>query len=671
MSDLRVGKYAMPGAPLGDDNPLPEFALRVLEWPDETTRADCPREMRAFTHSRNVLPYRMRDNYGRDRRPCEFVSVVLENDVLRATFLPELGGRLWSLVHKASGRELLDVNPVFQPTNLAACNAWISGGVEWNFGLRGHSPQTCRPVFAARVDDDRVGPVLRMYEWERTRCAPYQIDVFLPDGSTMLYVRVSLVNPHEWEIPMYWWSNIAVPERPDSRVLVPAGEAIVHGYDGSLDTRPAPCYEGVDYSYPTNSPKAKDWYYRIPEGNRPWIASLDADGCGLVQTSTSLLKGRKLFVWGMSDGGRHWQEFLSEPGQAYVEIQAGLALTQNEYLPMPPGARWEWLEAYGLMQADPGTVHGEDWPAAWGHVQARLDAAVSAEHLATELAATEDLAARAPREILSHGTGWGALEKRRREAAGEPSFCGPELAFPDEALGEAQSFWLELVTKGKLPSRQPTDRPGAWMVQPQWRDMLEEAVSLGRGDDWLSQLHLGVIYADEGRSDEAKAAWKASLAHEPSAWAYRNLAVLAAREARHDDAAESWLKARRMAPELLPLAVECCRALLRANRPGAMLELLGELPAAIASYGRIRVLEARAARDAGDYDRALGILQSGIVVPDLSEGERILSDVWYSVHERRIAAAEGVEITDELRQRVRREFPPSAELDFRMFGEPN
>jgi len=37
---------------------------------------------------------------------------------MRATFLLELGGRLWSLVHTPTGRELLHVNPIFQPGNL-------------------------------------------------------------------------------------------------------------------------------------------------------------------------------------------------------------------------------------------------------------------------------------------------------------------------------------------------------------------------------------------------------------------------------------------------------------------------------------------------------------------------------------------------------------------------
>ena len=49
----------------------------------------------------SILPYRLQDGFNRDRRPRAFQAAVLENEHLRAVFLPELGGHLWSLVSKA------------------------------------------------------------------------------------------------------------------------------------------------------------------------------------------------------------------------------------------------------------------------------------------------------------------------------------------------------------------------------------------------------------------------------------------------------------------------------------------------------------------------------------------------------------------------------------------
>ncbi len=345
MSELRLDTWTMPAARLGPENPLPELAPPAAPHGEKLkVHESVPADMLTYMGYGAVngcLPYRLQSDYGRTLAPRSFRIAVLENDVLRATFLLELGGRLWSLFHKPSGRELLLVNPVFQPANLAIRNAWFSGGVEWNFGFRGHSPFTCSPVFAARVCRDDGEPILRLYEWERVRCMPFQIDFSLPDGSPFLFARVRVVNPHNAATPAYWWSNIAVPEAEGSRVLVPAERALRLSYEGMVRLLPVPVFDGTDLTYPAGQRASSDYFYCIDDGRRPWIASLDRDGRGLVQVSTSRLRGRKMFQWGGHPGGRRWQEFLSPGGQPYIEIQAGLARTQSECLPMPSGPGWK------------------------------------------------------------------------------------------------------------------------------------------------------------------------------------------------------------------------------------------------------------------------------------------------------------------------------------------
>jgi hypothetical protein len=172
-----------------------------------------------------------------------------------------------------------------------------------------------------------------------------------------------------------------------------------------------------------------------------------------------------------------------------------------------------------------------------------------------------------------------------------------------------------------------------------------------------------------GRVPEAKRAWNRSVAREPSLWGYRNLAVVARDEGRTEEAADLWLKALRMRPTLLPLAVECCRALIEADRPRELLALWGTLPGQVREAGRIRTLEAQAAMAAGDLDRVERILDSSLVLTTNREGEVVLSDLWFELHERLLAERDGVEIDDSLCERVRREFPPPPHLDFRMAKE--
>jgi tetratricopeptide (TPR) repeat protein len=204
------------------------------------------------------------------------------------------------------------------------------------------------------------------------------------------------------------------------------------------------------------------------------------------------------------------------------------------------------------------------------------------------------------------------------------------------------------------------------MVQAEWRKMLESAVREGRGDHWLVRLHLGVMYYHNQEIPAAREAWEKSLALAPSAWAYRNLAVLATHQGRKTDAAILLLKAHRMTPGLAPLAIECAQAMIDAGRVKDLVAVLEGLPPAVRVNDRIRILEARAALEAGDLDKVERILLSKMELANIREGEVVLSDLWFEMHEKRLAAKENVPIDEKLRQRVRREFPPPAWIDFRM-----
>jgi hypothetical protein len=669
MSELRVAQLIMPAADLGPGNPLPQ--LQPAEDPHAHIGADpsIPEEERRFLgygRTRGCLPYTIQNNFSRQRKPRPVRVAILENEMLRATFLLDFGGRLWSLFDKSTERELVHVNPVLQPCNLAFRGAWLSGGVEWNMGVIGHSPHNCAPMFAARVRGDGGTPVLRFYEWERIRRAPYQIDAYLPDGSPVLFVRVRVINPHDEEIPAYWWSNIAVAQTPGMRVVVPAESAYRFGYVGGLSEVPIPQCEGMDVTRPEQHTNSADFFFVVRTPQRPWIAAVDAKGRGMAQMSTARLRGRKLFVWGMGPGGRRWQDFLSEPGHPYVEIQAGLARTQAGCLPMPAREEWSWLEAYGPLTADPGIVHGSDWAAAWSHLGGHLDRMVTAQALDAELERTQEMAERPPEEILHRGSGWGALERRRRRRSGERPFCGDELVFDDASVGEEERPWLALLDNGEPPYASPTVAPRAFMVQDEWRRLLENAVAGQRGAHWMAWWHLGVMQCHAGQVDAARASWERSLDIEPSAWALRNLAVLAKWEGALERAADLWLTAAKMAPDEPSLVVECGAALLDASRPQAWLDLLPGLPSQVRTAGRVRFLEAKGALMLGALKTAGQILETELVIPDLREGELSLSDLWYEMQEKRLAAAEGAAIDDALRERVRREFPPPAWLDFRM-----
>jgi hypothetical protein len=665
MSELKIKTWSMPSANLGAENPFPPLLsnqeLHMAQSVDPAVPGEIRQNM-TYGHVPNILPYAMQDGYDRERKQHDFRVAILENDVLTATFLLELGGRLWSLYHKPSQRELLFVNPVFQPANLALRNAWFSGGVEWNIGAIGHTPFTCAPLFAVRVDGRDGTPVLRMYEWERIRQVAYQIDAWLPDDSRVLFVRVCIRNPHAREIPMYWWSNMAVPETPDTRVIVPAESAYRYTYD-HLDVIPVPNQAGLDYTYATRVARAADFFFHIPDDAWPWIAALDGKGTGLVQASTRRLKGRKLFVWGMGRGGRKWQEFLSIPGQSYFEIQAGLARTQLEHVPMPGDTEWEWLEAYGLLEAKAYDVHGPDWKRAIGAVEDSLQKLIPKSKLEAELVQSKSLSNKPPVEMIQHGSGWGTLERLRREKMGESPFASAGLPFDEGSLGDAQSAWLELLKTGKFPES-ASPQAGSLMVQLEWKTLLEKAVETS--PNWLARLHLALMRHYTGDTVRAQQAWSQSLALKRNPWALRNLGMLASAADQMDTALEHYLEAIHMAPDLTALAVECGQAFIEANRPQKWIDLLPSFSDSMRARGRMRLLEARARLALGQIDQAGEIIETLPVIEDIREGELSLSELWLEYNVQRLSRQENFPITPELISQARRQFPLPASLDFRM-----
>lgn len=299
-------------------------------------------------------PYTQQNSYAEETEQ-EVTVAVLENEYLYAEFLPTLGGRLWKLYDKKKQRDVLYTNDVIRFRNLSIRNAWFSGGVEWNCGIIGHSPFTCSQMYCAFVKGKNGEDVLRFYEFERVREIYYQIDFWLDENKLMTAVRIE--NQNSEVVPMYWWSNMATPEYKGGRVVVPANSAYNNSDGMGIKKSQIPFDNGIDVSYPENIPNTIDYFYDIAPNDDKFIANVDSEGYGLLQFSSSNLKGRKLFSWGHRKGSSHWQKMLTDKAGDYVEIQAGLGKTQYECIPMPPKCVWSFSECYTLADISESKVN--------------------------------------------------------------------------------------------------------------------------------------------------------------------------------------------------------------------------------------------------------------------------------------------------------------------------
>ncbi len=59
---------------------------------------------------------------------------------------PADGGKLLAAIEKSTGKDFIYFNEVRKYRHIAHRGPWTSGGIEWNFGLVGHTPATASPV---------------------------------------------------------------------------------------------------------------------------------------------------------------------------------------------------------------------------------------------------------------------------------------------------------------------------------------------------------------------------------------------------------------------------------------------------------------------------------------------------------------------------------------------
>lgn len=648
MTKLSQIKLKIGCADFGGLNPLPDvrptFPDPERDWSDRNVSL-LDEDDGLFTDYGDhpgAFPYRLQDLYDRSTQKRSVDAVVLENSRLKAVFIPSLGGKLWSLFDKRAKRELLYRNSLIRPCNLAIRNAWTAGGIEWNFGFRGHSPQTCSTVHTAVTALSDGTPVLRFYWFERVRCCVVQMDIFLPERSELLYVRTRITNPNAEVVPVYWWSNIAVPQNEGDRVIVPADD-VYTSKGPDIAKYPISDFRGLDMTYPLNCIIAKDFFWKTLENKPRYIAQVGKDGYGLLETSTSRLLGRKLFVWGNSNGGRNWMNYLTADNEdgSYDEIQCGLAHTQYECIPMPPHTVWEWLESYGSITADPEKTHG-NWNDARAEVERCLTRKIPPQKIEELLEATRPMAKSPAEKVIVRGDGWGALELLRLEKAGAAlGLMCPHLDFGPAS--DEQSAWVSLLTEGTVGEHDPLEAPASYMYQIPWTVMLEKAIDGKDSSNWYAHYLLGTIRLYEGRIQEARRLldWSNMLA--PNPWATYCLAVLSEKTGDREKAAEYALNAYRRLPgggSSSSLAAECIRMLRSAKKNEQLVSFYRSLPVSLKRSSRLKLYCAFAELDLGHIEAAETLLfgpdgNTVLVVPDIREGEESVTRLWFLIQEKK------------------------------------
>lgn len=654
---LRFEPIRLTSADFGDMNCLPDiFNNASLHSHVQCSARITEQDRETFDSLRihTVLPYQMQSLYDRSRHEKTFTAAVLENEALKATFLPQLGGRLWSLFDKRAQRELLFVNDVLQPCNLALRNAWFAGGVEWNCGVRGHALLTCSPLFTRQAINSKGTPLLIMYEYERVTRVVYRICATLHNDALLL--KMTIENTEDRDKWTYWWSNTAVPENPNTRVIVPASETFYCGYREGvhvLDSGPYPRTDQLkinDLSYPARYDQTWDMFFKIPEQECKWIAAVEESGQGLLQYSNDTLIGRKLFAWGAHPGGRNWNRWLSDAGDPYIEIQAGLAPTQQHVVHLGANEEISWLEGYCAVSGDPHTLQSSQY----------ADAVREIGGIATTKIFQLEESLFQPKEPpvpVLNGSGWGALESMLRG-----SCVSKECAFPLNSIDDEQKEWYSLLVQGRLPKHTPSEPIVSYEAGDEWIRRIVDTMA----GTWYEHYHLGVMYYAANAVPEAEAHFAASLEAEENPWALRNLARIE-KGVRGDlkKAAGYMARAYSLKPDYLPLVLEYAAALVDNAQNREMIALYDSLDPAFKAQGRLQLLLAAALTREGELERAKAILTPELCIPDIKEGEYSVSHIWVELYAQVMAKEENVPADSLSSEQVQARYPVPLKLDFR------
>ncbi len=135
---------------------------------------------------------------------------------------------------------------------------------------------------------------------------------------------------------------------------------------------------------------------------------------------------------------------------------------------MPAGAEWAWVEAYGNGHLEPQTSHGADWDAAVAHASERLEQLLPPhEELEAMLPAAISNADIPPSKMLLHGSGWGVVERARRDRSGMAWIDESGTPFVDESATAEQEPWLGLLHGKAFDGAPPVSLRGA-----DWEDLL-------------------------------------------------------------------------------------------------------------------------------------------------------------------------------------------------------
>lgn len=303
---------------------------------------------------KNIYPYHSFDGYSLHRYYQDWKVVKLENDFIIVYVLPEVGGKVWGAIEKSTGKEFIYRNEVMKFRNISMRGPWTSGGIEFNFGIIGHSPSTASPVDYTTQENADGSVSCIVGNTDLPSRTQWRVEIRLPKDKAYFETIPMWSNPTPVPQNYYNFMTAAAVVADDLEFYYPGNQSLEHNgeakpYPTDKDGHFIPKYANNAFGSHTSIHVVGDYndymggyYHKSDFGFGHW-ALYDE------------MPGRKLWLWALSREGEIWKDLLTDADGQYMEFQAGR--TFNQYaqsnfkssikeMPFNPGVTDRWREIW-------------------------------------------------------------------------------------------------------------------------------------------------------------------------------------------------------------------------------------------------------------------------------------------------------------------------------------
>lgn len=337
---LASGASAKP-----EENAAVRFTRGSLEIPTYTfNRSETGAPLFKSSGSTGLYPYAKLDRGSLSSKPVtvRYESLTLENEYLRVTMLPELGGRIWSARDKVADREIFYYTSVIKPTSYNQRDGWPVGNLEVYGPYDAHMltwPGEPWPwAFKQHKDGSATVILTHIDHFFRNKLA---MQVTLHPGASFIELTLRLRNDNALPNRYLLWTNAGIRATDGTRFVYPMTRTIAHM---SSDIGSWPIAGGVDISWYKNNKNMLGVFGLDVYDN--FIAAYDfnSDYGTVCYTNRRLARGVKTWTWGTGEDAMRQMAHYTDSDGPYIEVQSGRFVWDGNYEFIEPGKSDGWTE---------------------------------------------------------------------------------------------------------------------------------------------------------------------------------------------------------------------------------------------------------------------------------------------------------------------------------------